>query len=130
MNDIEKAIELLNEINSKAKSENMAKDCLDNVTEEERKEYIESFRLIKLAIVELQKSMSKRLTVEDFLNTTLRDNTIHIYKKYEFKERPICTLPGGGANYENVIAQEILNAEVAIITPVNEKGILIRIEKE
>lgn len=60
MNDIEKAIELLNNINRKAYGEHMAKDCFDEVTEEDRKEYRENFRLVKVAIEVLEKQLPKK----------------------------------------------------------------------
>lgn len=62
MNDIEEAIELLDKINSNARSKHMAKDCFDGVTAAEIKEYREDFRLIKVAIKVLEKQVPRKPT--------------------------------------------------------------------
>lgn len=58
MNDIEKAIELLETINHNMKVDHMMKDMDEGVTKEEIKEYREDFRLINVAIGVLKKELT------------------------------------------------------------------------
>lgn len=57
MEDIKKAIELLETINHNMKIKHMIKDIDEGVTKEEIKEYREDFRLINVAIKVLEQQL-------------------------------------------------------------------------
>lgn len=57
MEDINKAIKLLETINNNMKFEHMVKDMDEGVTQDEIKEYREDFRLINVAIEILKQQL-------------------------------------------------------------------------
>lgn len=52
--DLEKAIELLENMNAEMKAEHMAKDMVEGVTAEEIERYRENYRLINIAVEVLE----------------------------------------------------------------------------